>query len=455
MKTQMLFVAALSAATLFTGCGSLDTGAVANAGIAAASASKGGNKAGAAVAVGAAGVNAASAIAASRNESKPADGTAQPQQQTATPPSGAQSTATQTATTAQPVAVTAQPQPVAATAQPKPQPPPPAKKPQYTVAQYRAAFAKRTPEQIADYIKAIYRMTSAECERSGFDRKTALKALTPLNGIDVAWVFEQREDFSLRSDALTAIYPQFNDINTQADIKSLIPKMSFLSKIANSTLKRRVCEIVDHSGWVTHITDYEFQKLIVEKITDPAIADYMLSSDPVIDSSNLTQLVQKLSEAKKKELYDAALKRAVERKDRIVMEGYYVDMPVLDYKILNHKYGFDQLVKSGGKQVWPIMYSGDSTLVLSKQMVESLIFNNKAWIKFMDCEDQWALVQVLHQYVEHKTGKPTIEDIRKHSLVIQLDFGGEDGEVQVYSNARLSTKIKYCQSTGMITFLEL
>ena len=200
---------------------------------------------------------------------------------------------------------------------------------------------------------------------------------------------------------------------------------------------------------------FDFYQVLLEKITDPALAEYVLSLDPVLNDANLVVLVQKLSDAKKKELYEAAVKRAEARKDRIVMEGYYLGMPVLDLKILNWQKGFDKQVKIRGKMLYPIWYYMDSYDVLSKQAVTTLQFYNKAWIKFMDCEDQWALVQVLHQYVEHKTGKPTIEDIRKHSLVIQLDFGGEDGEVQVYSNARLSTKIKYCQSTGMITFLEL
>ena len=456
MKTQMLVVVALSAAALFTGCESLDTGAVANAGLAAASASKGGNKAGAAVAVGAAGVNAASAIAASRNESKPADGTAQPQQQTATPPSGAQSTATQTATTAQPVAATAQLQPAAATAQPKPQPPPPAKKPQYTVAQYRAAFAKRTPEQIADYILAVSNMKDAE--RQGFDFKTTLKALTPLNGFDVALVLEQKDKGWMRINLLQEIYPQLQALNTQAEIKAVFPKLSALTKIAEMKKGKRYMTY-DH-GADRELKDFDFYQVLLEKITDPTLAEYVLTLDPVLNTANLDVLVQKLSDAKKNKLYEAAVKRAEARKDRIVMEGYYVDMPVLDFKMLIWRNGFDKQVSIRGKMVHPIWYQINSYVALSKQVVVQLRFTNKMWMKFLDCEDANALHQFIHKYVKGKQGTAEqlayLENIQLMEVPKELNYPDpEDYEgVQTYSNSRLETKVVYAPKRGEIVFFE-
>lgn len=70
MNTRTLLVVSASVAAMITGCESIDKSALAGAGLAAASAGKGGNKAGAAVAAGTVGVGVANTIVASRTETK-------------------------------------------------------------------------------------------------------------------------------------------------------------------------------------------------------------------------------------------------------------------------------------------------------------------------------------------------------------------------------------------------
>ena len=164
MKIKSLLIVVASVTALITGCGSLDTGAVANAGLAAASASKGGNKAGAAVTAGTVGMSAASAMMTSRSEAQPSASNTQ------APNTASRPTDSQPKAVASPV--------------PKPKPEPP--KPEYTVEQYRALFAKRTIEQIANDIIAINKMPNkgrhsfdnicaAADWRNGFEILRALK----------------------------------------------------------------------------------------------------------------------------------------------------------------------------------------------------------------------------------------------------------------------------------------
>ena len=177
----------------------------------------------------------------------------------------------------------------------------PAGKPQYTVAQYRAAFSKRTPAQIADYIIAVHDMKDAE--RQGFSYKTTLKALTPLDGCDVALVLNQKGRGLMRADLLQEIYPQLQTLGTQAEIKAVLPKLIALSKIVGTNGKR--CSLFEE------VRDVDFYQVVIDKITDPAVADYMLSLDLALSRDNLDALFRKVkvSESKKKELYDAATKR--------------------------------------------------------------------------------------------------------------------------------------------------
>ena len=454
-EKNIVAVIALVASATIVGCAQLDTGALAKtgvtAGVSAASAGKGGNKAGTAVAAGAVGVGAASAIAASRTEAK-SSGT-QTQSSTSAQ-GGTQPTAIQTT-------VATQSKPAAASAQPKPQTPP-ANKPQYTVAQYRAAFAKKTPEQIAAYLLAIYKLSSEQEKRQGFNFNTAMNAVPLKAAFGVALAFGQAKQAWMTVDLLEGVWPQLKTLNSQEDIKEMISTLPALAKIAEKDEKRYMT--YDHEA-DRRLNDFDFQKVLIDKITDPAVADYMLSLDPVINSANLPTLVAKLSDAKKSELYDAAMKRASERKDRIVMEGYYLDMPVLDMAILNWRNGFDKEMKIRGKMKKPIWWQYNSIGALSKQVITQLRFENKAWMKFMDCSDEDALRQFIHQYVDKKAGRVsalTKEEKLQEQLVGTLkgieSFAEEhEGEIHahdVHKNSRMGTKISYCGATGLITFLE-
>jgi hypothetical protein len=177
----------------------------------------------------------------------------------------------------------------------------PAGKPQYTVAQYRAAFSKRTPAQIADYIIAVHDMKDAE--RQGFSYKTTLKALTPLDGCDVALVLNQKGRGLMRADLLQEIYPQLQTLGTQAEINAVLPKLIVLAKIVGTNGKR--CSLFEE------VRDVDFYQVVIDKITYPAVADYMLSLDLALSRDNLDALFRKvkISESRKQELYEAATKR--------------------------------------------------------------------------------------------------------------------------------------------------
>ncbi len=425
---------ALVASANIVGCAQLDTGALAKtgatAGAAAASAGKGGNKTGAAVAAGAVGVGAASAIAASRTEAKPTD---TPAQSSASTRGGTQPTATQTT-------ATTQSRPAATTTQPQSQPTPkPANKPQYTVAQYRAAFAKKTPEQIVAYLESIRKLDYEKRMQQGFDFDTARSAV-PLNqGFEVAALLGAGVD---QVRVLEATYEQLKKVDRQEDLKTVISKLSALEKCCQV----RYREEEEYS---------RFHEVIVDKISDPSVADFMLSTDCAIGRDSLRALVSKLSEAKKNELYDAAMKRAAARKDRLVMEGYYLNMPVLDLAILNWRNGFDKQTKIGGKTLFPLWYWYSSIDNLSKQTVTGITFYNKAWMKFMDCADKDALRQLIHQYVDKKTGKANELDYYDSIKVETVDITKNVSEVgHVYSNSRLETKVAYITEKGWIVFME-
>ena len=411
---------ALVASAAIVGCAQLDSGKLATTGASAASAGKGGNKAGTAVAASAVGVGAASAIVASRTETKPSDGNASASHQGVSD----QSAATRKTRDAQsrPVERTARqgnPQPAPA--------PAPVNKPQYTVAQYRAAFAKKTPEQIVAYLDAILKMNIEKRKQQGFDHGTACEAVPASVGFEVA----AAAGGLTCARVIESAYNQLKTLNDQGELKIVIGKLPILEKCLH----------------VKSSEEKEYSRF------PDTIADYMLSIDLVIGCDALRTLVSKLSEAKKSELYDAAMKRATARKDRLVMEGYYLNMPVLDLAILNWHNGFDKKTKIG----FPLWYSWDDSSVgtLSKQTVTSITFSNKAWIKFMECEDKDALRQLIHQYVDKKPGKAGNLDYLSNIKIEGVDIPNNGHKVgHVYSNSRLETKVAYITKEGYIVFLE-
>ncbi len=441
MNTRTLLVVSASVAAMITGCESIDKSALAGAGLAAASAGKGGNKAGAAVAAGTVGVGVANTIVASRTETKSSNGNASSSAQSKGAQSGTQTSAPHT--------TSAQTQTPAVTAQPKPK---------YTAEQYRAAFAKRTPAQIAAYIIAVSHMSDDQEKTSRHDVKNMVAALTWRNGFDVVFALREKNENPVFPDygfvqgkILQNVYYGLKDISNQSEIKELIAKLP--NKVRDCGFPDR--ELGNHKG-------IEFYRTVIEKITDPTLADYMLERNLYLGYA-VYKLVPKLSKAKKDELYAAAMKRAAERKDRIVMEGYYIGMPFLDALILRDHYGFNVQLKDGTGPIGREWIGGDDMFredyftreekLPSEAEVNRLSFANKAWIKFMDCEDSDALVQFIHQYVKKEKGKPRtfayLKEI-KHEVVKELD----GAVAEVYSSTKLGTKVAFDRKTGWIAFLE-
>lgn len=438
MKTKSLLIVVASVTALITGCGSLDTGAVANAGLAAASASKGGSKAGAAVAAGTVGMSAASAMMNSRAEAQPSASNAQ--------------AANNTAKSVEP-----QPKAVISPApkqEPKPEPP----KPKYTVGQYRALFAKRTIEQIANDIITVGKMKNEG--RHSFDNMCA--AVDWRNGFEVLRALKKDSGntyWIAQRNIQIAIYTTLDKITDQGQLREAISKLPI-------KLHDRFKDGSEFTSFNVSGNPYEgkgpeaYYSRAIELITDPAVADYMLSRNLYLGFA-VCDLVPKLSQKKKDELYAAAMKRAAERKDRIVVEGFYVGMPYLDFLIVRHHNGFDKTLKDGSLMVEPwieehgafkhTVFSDDKKLP-SEAEVARIWFSNKAWVKFLDCEDKDVLSQFIHQYVHKKPGKSSypayISDI-KFEVVKAFNVAGH-----VYSSTKLETNVVFFPKEGSLWLLE-
>ena len=437
MKTKSLLIVVASVTALITGCGSLDTGAVANAGLAAASASKGGSKAGAAVAAGTVGMSAASAMMNSRAEAQPSASNAQAANNTAK---------------------SVEPQPKAVISpvpkqEPKPEPP----KPKYTVGQYRALFAKRTIEQIANDIITVGKMKNEG--RHSFDNMCA--AVDWRNGFEVLRALKKDSGntyWIAQRNIQIAIYTTLDKITDQGQLREAISKLPI-------KLHDRFKDGSEFTSFNVSGNPYEgkgpeaYYSRAIELITDPAVADYMLSRNLYLGFA-VCDLVPKLSQKKKDELYAAAMKRAAERKDRIVVEGFYVGMPYLDFQVVRHHNGFDKTLKDGSvmaggrieeREYEKNDFNEEKKLPSEAEMVR-IFFTNKAWVKFLDCEDKDVLRQFIHQYVHKKPGKASNYDYLNDIKVEVVQPFREVGHT--YSSTKLGTKVAFFPKGGSLWLLE-
>ena len=115
-----------------------------------------------------------------------------------------------------------------------------------------------------------------------------------------------------------------------------------------------------------------------------------------------------LSEEDRKEFVDMAEKRALKAKEStIVFEGFYVNMPLIDFIALSEeKKIFQKWEKMfSGSSRWHYAEVPDARDLASRYVVTQMIFEGKDWYKLLKCEDDEAFDQFIHQYVLKKTGK--------------------------------------------------
>lgn len=117
---------------------------------------------------------------------------------------------------------------------------------------------------------------------------------------------------------------------------------------------------------------------------------------------------KKLSEEDRKEFVDMAEKRALKAMEStIVFEGFYVNMPLIDFIALSEeKKIFQKWEKMfSGSSRWHYAEVPDASDLASRYVVTQMIFEGKDWYKLLKCEDDEAFDQFIHQYVLKKTGK--------------------------------------------------
>ena len=129
----------------------------------------------------------------------------------------------------------------------------------------------------------------------------------------------------------------------------------------------------------------------IEQITDPAIAEYLLSRDLHL-KYRFGDLIAKLSQAKKAELVSAAKKRAETIKDKIVIEGFYLGMPYRDLAVLADALKLNVPVEKGSTRKLIDYTVEDLDDYKDKSVgdceVNYIMFRSKGWVKFLDCEDK-------------------------------------------------------------------
>ena len=419
MNTKMLLIMGACVTAMLTGCESLDKGALAGAGLAAANSGKGGKKS-AAIAAGAAGATMAAGVGATNSSRQQGVASANPRDnvQQISPSYSVSNNASTSSVSSQTTPT-----------ERKPQPPPEQPKPEYTVEQYRMAFEKRTPEQIVNDIIAVHKMTSSERKIRRYNPITMIKALTWKNkGMEVYEALRQKDN---------VVFKEYNGKIFSAICSSLesLPD----SKTQKEAIKKVLAE-----------NDFGCYGVFERQIKDPDVADYMFSLNKCMGYKVTRDLVSKLSDGKKMELYNAAMKRAAERKDRIVIEGFYVGMPVLDaFAICTHLGWTATLLGEDLDNYRVSMFFGKDedeghTKPASEAKVCSLQFSTKGWSQFMDCEDKDGLYQCLHQYVKGRKGRPTANENLEYLQMVKLDYTADKVQ-QVYQNTRLGSKLLFYQ----------
>ena len=206
----------------------------------------------------------------------------------------------------------------------------------------------------------------------------------------------------------------------------------------------------------TEIAEYllehgDFSKL--ESRTEYTYGVRMEYPDSYQAARIIAAIVKRLSPEKVKSLADEAVKRAEAKKDSaIVLGGYYLGMPALDFFALsrvrkvNPDWGYKTIAQ---EKDWRQRF-----------VVDSFEFNAKDRVAVLDCEDSLVLQQIIHQCVKHEKGKAKSYDYLteiNHDIKLEKSWDGKKLEGSLweeYVNTKLNAKIRYNKAEGKLVFTE-
>ena len=213
---------------------------------------------------------------------------------------------------------------------------------------------------------------------------------------------------------------------------------------------------------------------IAKKIISPKVAEYLLDHADFSKLKSRTEytygvrmeypdsyqaaliisaIIKRLSPEKVTSLADEAVKRAEAKKDSaIVLGGYYLGMPALDFFVLSRV-----------RKVNPDW--GSKTITQEKDwrqrfVVDSFEFKAKDRVAVLDCEDSLVLQQIIHQCVKHEKGKAKSYDYLteiNHDIKLEKSWDGKKLEGSLweeYVNTKLNAKIRYNKAEGKLVFTE-
>ena len=164
-------------------------------------------------------------------------------------------------------------------------------------------------------------------------------------------------------------------------------------------------------------------------------------------------IVKLLSQERLKSLAVDVIKRSKAKNDSaIVLGGYYLGMPALDFFVLsrvrkvNPDWGYKTIPQ---EKDWRQRFE-----------VDSFEFKAKDRVAVLDCEDSLVLQQIIHQCVKHEKGKAKSYDYLteiNHDVKIEKSWDGKKLEGSLweeYVNTKLNAKIRYNKTEGKLVFTE-
>ena len=271
-------------------------------------------------------------------------------------------------------------------------------------------------------------------------------------------------------ELLKKIYRTTKDEHVQYDCMNKITDKSFIksfkAELARKAEKKILSKFQANPVFAdekdaenilnTEIAEYllehgDFSKL--ESRTEYTYGVRMEYPDSYQAARIIAAIVKRLSPEKVKSLADEAVKRAEAKKDSaIVLGGYYLGMPALDFFVLsrvrkvNPDWGYKTIAQ---EKDWRQRF-----------VVDSFEFKAKDRVAVLDCEDSLVLQQTIHQCVKHEKGKAKSYDYLKeinHDIKLEKSWDGKKLEGSLweeYVNTKLNAKIRYNKAEGKLVFTE-
>lgn len=308
-----------------------------------------------------------------------------------------------------------------------------------TEEDYRKLFEKMTPLQIAQAIYAADHPKS----NSTYNVYIMSKALTWEKGFDVMDILTHTNTLHISNGAVwdnmhEKVYGSICQLPTQDVVKKVIGKLPKKSEWLDRGYNKGT----------------RFYDKVIEQITDPSVADYLFERDLQL-KYRFGELVKKLSPAKKAKLVSSAKEHAQTVKDKIVVEGFYLGMPYRDLAVLADDMKLNVPVEKGSTRMLIDYTVDDLDDYKNKSVgdcaVSYIMFRNKGWVKFLDCEDKDVLPTIIHKYVKKRGGNAKAVD---YLVDITHEIGDNGGLFSVYKSTKLGTKVSVGK-TGAVELIEI